>query len=283
MIHVVTDSTSDLTPEVIARQFGGVKIHVIPLTVHFGDEEYHDGVDLTAAEFYKKLTSSVHMPRTSQPSPAAFVDLYTSISNPGDVILSYHLSARLSGTMQSAVLAARQLQDRTIEVIDTRTVSMGLAYIAATAARRVQEGLAVEDIIKESRELITKQSIVFLVDTLEYLQRNGRIGKAQALVGGLLNVKPILTIDDGVVSPLEKVRGKSKATSRLIQIVAEKARELNAQKGMIVHAQADDQASALAEQLADATSGVQFSIAELGPTVGTHAGPGTVGVVVFGQ
>lgn len=282
MIHIVTDSTSDLTPEVLAAHFGGAKIHVIPLTVHFGEEEYRDGVDLTTAEFYRKLTSGGAMPRTSQPSPAAFVDLYKEISQPGDVILSYHLSARLSGTIQSAALAARQIEDRTIEVIDTRSVSMGLALIAGRAAERAASGATPEEIVQESRELIAKQHIYFVVDTLEYLQRNGRIGKAQALVGGLLNVKPILTLDDGVVAPLEKVRGRSKARERLFERASSHAATGGATMGAVLQAAAAEDAKAFADRLHEAY-GIRFPVIELGPTVGTHAGPGTLGVVVFAR
>lgn len=276
-IHIVTDSTSDLTPALQAQL--GVSVHVVPLTVHFGEEEYQDGVDLDAPGFYAKLRSSEAMPRTSQPSPAAFIDLYQKISSPGDVILSYHISSRMSGTHQSAMLAARQVGERRIEVIDTRSVSLGLGLIAATAALDAREGKGADEILAHSRELIGKVRILFVVDTLEYLQRNGRIGKAQALVGGLLSLKPLLSVEEGVVAPVEKVRGKAKAVARLVERAAEYAGRVT--MGGVLHAAARDEAESLKSELERRLGVEKLYLAELGPTVGTHAGPGTVGVVLL--
>lgn len=281
MIHVVTDSTSDLTPDLLQKSFNGINVHVVPLTVHFGEEEFRDGIDLSTSDFYKRLKLTEIMPRTSQPSPASFVDLYNKISRPGDTILSYHLSSELSGTIQSAALAARQVEGRTIEVVDTRSVSFGLGLIAARAATRVKEGMNIDAIIAESRQLIEGHQILFLVDTLQYLQRNGRIGRAAALVGGLLSVKPILTISDGMVTPLEKVRGALKAKERLFQMVNQHIMERNVRTGAVLHADAVEEAKILGERLQKEHPDVQFPVIELGPTVGTHAGPGSIGVVLF--
>lgn len=275
-IHIVTDSTSDLTPGLLSDL--GVQVHVVPLTVHFGDEEYKDGVDLDAQGFYEKLRSGSQMPRTSQPSPAAFIDVYQKVASPGDVILSYHISSRLSGTHQSAVLAARQVEDRRIEVLDTRSVSLGLGLIAAQAARDAKEGKSPEEILAASRELIGKLRILFVVDTLEYLQRNGRIGKAQALVGGLLSIKPILTLEDGVVTPVEKVRGKAKALARIVELACEHAGKVRT--GGVMHAAAPEEAQEFKSELEERLGIDRLYMAELGPTVGTHAGPGTLGVVL---
>lgn len=276
-IHIVTDSTSDLTPALLEQL--GVTVHVVPLTVHFGEEEYRDGVDLDAGSFYAKLTAGGEMPRTSQPSPAAFIEVYQSIARPGDVILSYHISSRLSGTHQSAMLAARQVEECRVEVIDTRSASLGLGLIAATAARDAQEGREVEEILARSRELIGAARILFVVDTLEFLEKNGRIGKAQALIGGLLSVKPILTLEDGVVTPVEKVRGKAKAIARLIERAVEGAGKVT--MGGVVHAAAAEEAESLRSELERRLDVERLYAAELGPTVGTHTGPGTLGVVLF--
>ena len=210
-VHVVTDSTADLSPELMDAFGVRDALHIVPLTVHFGDEEFLDGVTITADQFYERLSTSEVLPRTSQPSPAAFVEAYSNISSPGDTILSFHISSRLSGTYQSALLAARQLPDRTIEVVDTRLASLGLGLVGLYAAKGVKEGKGAEEVLGQCRRIMQEARILFLVETLEYLQKNGRIGKAQALVGGLLNVKPLLTLEDGVVTPLEKARGKAKA------------------------------------------------------------------------
>lgn len=282
-VHVVTDSTADVTPETL-REYGlGDALHIVPLTVHFGDTEYRDGVTLSTSEFYQILARSKEMPRTSQPSPAAFVDQYTRISKPGDTILSFHISSKLSGTYQSALLAARQLTDRQIEVIDTRTVSMALALIALEAAMGVEKGMTVDEMLARSREMIGAGHLYFLVDTLEYLQRNGRIGKAQAFVGGLMNVKPILTLDDGVVSPVDRVRGSAKARARLIDRLIQVAPADNVWLGAIIHAQAQREAESLRNSVQSAFPRCRLFLSELGPTVGTHAGPGTLGVILFAR
>lgn len=279
MIHIVTDSTADL-PKKVVEEYG---IHVVPLTVHFGDEEFQDGVNLSTEEFYERLASSPVMPRTSQPSAAAFAQVYEEISQPGDTILSFHISSSLSGTHQSALLAARQFDDRQIEVVDTRLVSMALGMVVMRAAGAKNRGLDAEEILAECQRAAGATQVIFVVDTLDYLQKNGRIGKAQALVGGLLNVKPILMLEDGVVAPLEKIRGSAKARRRLI----EKAQTLvppdTVDEVALLHAAAEDQATAVAEQLRAAFPSVNFHIAELGPTVGAHAGPGTVGVAIVGR
>lgn len=276
-IHIVTDSTSDLTPALLAEL--GAEVHVVPLTVHFGEEEYKDGVDLDTKGFYEKLKAGGEMPRTSQPSPAAFLDVYQKVANPGDVILSFHISSRLSGTHQSAVLAARQVEERRVEVLDTRSVSLGLGLIAAQAARDAKEGKDVEEILATSRELIGKVRILFVVDTLEYLQRNGRIGRAQALVGGLLSIKPILTLEDGVVTPVEKVRGKAKALARIVELACEHAGKVR--MGGVMHAAAPEEAQEFRSELERRLGVEKLYLAELGPTVGTHVGPGTLGVVLI--
>ncbi len=281
-IHVVTDSTADLTPELLQAYGVEGHVHIVPLTVHFGDREYQSGVDLSTSEFYELLAHSQEMPRTSQPSPAAFVEAYTNISQPGDTIISFHLSSKLSGTYQSALLAARQLPDRRIEVIDTRTVSLALALIVLEAAVGVRKGCEPDVIVARSREMMGSAHLYFLVDTLEYLRRNGRIGKAQALVGGLMNVKPILTLEDGVVSPVDRVRGAAKARARLLDRLTQAATG-DVYVGAVMHARAANEAESLREALQDSFGKARLFVAELGPTVGTHAGPGTLGVILFAR
>lgn len=283
MIRIVTDSTSDLTPALL-REYGVEElVHIVPLTVHFGDEEFQDGVNLARDTFYEMLRTRPQMPRTSQPSPAAFVDAYRQVSSPGDTVLSLHISGKMSGTHQSAALAARQFQDRDIEVIDTRSVSLGLGLMVLAAARAAKEGKGKQEILAELHRRMAAARILFMVDTLEYLQKNGRIGKAQAFVGGLLNVKPLLTVDDGVVSPVEKVRGKAKAKERMVERLVETVPPGSVEMGAVLHAAAPDEAAEIAARLSQLYGGFKFHVEELGPTVGTHAGPGTLGVVAFGR
>ena len=280
-IRIVTDSTADLTAPLM-REFGVEgRVHVVPLSVHFGDREYRDGVDLDTATFYRMLGEAREMPRTSQPSPADFVEVYGAVSEPGDTVISLHISSKLSGTYQSALLAARQFNDRRIEVVDTRTVSLGLGLIALQAAKMAAEGADPDAILVRCREMMGGTLLIGLLDTLEYLHRNGRIGKAQAMVGGLLNVKPILTIEDGVVAPLDKVRGKAKGRQRLLEHAVALAPPERAYLGAIVHAQAAEEATSFREAVAARYPGCRLVVGEMGPTVGTHSGPGLVGVILF--
>lgn len=283
VIRIVTDSTSDLTPALLQEYGVEDVVHIVPLTVHFGDEEFRDGVDLARDTFFEMLKTRAEMPRSSQPSPAAFAEAYQQASNPGDTVLSIHISGKLSGTHQSAALAARQFQDRDVEVIDTRSVSLGLGLMVLAAAKEAKEGKSKEEILAQLRRRIAAVRIYFVVDTLEYLQKNGRIGKAQAFVGGLLNVKPLLSLEDGVVSPVEKVRGKAKAKERMIERVLETVPPGSVEMGAILHAAAAEEGAEIAARLSERYGDVKFHVEELGPTVGTHAGPGTVGVVVFGR
>lgn len=283
MIRIVTDSTADLTPRLL-REYGVEElVHIVPLTVHFGDEEFKDGVDLARDTFFEMLQTRPEMPRTSQPSPAAFVDAYRQASRPGDTVLSLHISGKMSGTHQSAALAARQFPDRDIEVVDTRSVSLGLGLMVLKAAQSAKEGKSKQEILTELRRRMAANKILFVVDTLEYLQRNGRIGKAQAFVGGLLNVKPLLTVEDGVVSPVEKVRGKAKAKERLVERLVEMVPPGSAELGAVLHAASPDEGAEIAARLNRWYDGLTFHVEELGPTVGSHAGPGTLGVVLFGR
>ena len=284
-VHIITDSTSDLTPALLEAYGLAGRVHIAPITVHFGDEEFLSGITISTEEFYARIEETKVMPRTSQPSPAAFMDLYRSVSSPGDTILSFHISSKMSGTYQSALLAAKHLGDRRVEVVDTKSASLGVGIIAIRAALAVAKGETADAALALSRELIARQRVYFLVDTLEYLQKNGRIGKAQALLGGLLNIKPLLTVDDGVVAPAEKVRGQAKARARLFERAAEYLRaELKSGESTVsavVHARAPEAAEELRARLAAEFPNVTFVLAELGPTIGSHTGPGALGAICF--
>ncbi|MBO8142228.1 MAG: DegV family protein [Firmicutes bacterium] len=271
-IRVVTDSGADI-PENLVQELG---IRVVPLTIHFGAEERQDGVDLSPEEFYRRLAAG-EMSHTSQPSPAQFETAYRELVEEGaEVIISCHLSSTLSGTMQSAQLAARAV-DVPVRVVDTRSASRRVGLVAIEAARPARAGEPVSAIVQRLESIIARQRVLFMVDTLEYLQRNGRIGKAQAFVGGLLNIKPILTLEDGVVAPLERARGRARAVARLFERMAQTA--AGKLRVAVMHSQADQEAAGLAERIRS-----RFDVAEvitglLGPTIGTHVGPGTLGVV----
>lgn len=274
IIKVVTDSGADLPPSVAAE----LNITVVPLAINFESERFRDGVDISPDVFYDRLRAGEH-PSTTQPSPADFAEVYAKIGKEADVIISCHLSGEMSGTVQSAALASRE-SDVPVHVLDTRSASMGIGHIAVEAARMAQEGMDVEHILSRLQSIIERQKALFIVDTLEYLQRNGRIGRAQAFVGGLLNIKPLLTLEDGVVSPLERARGRVAALGRLFDSLAAQYDD-EPIYASLVHADVAEEAERVKEQLMSRFNVQQLIVTQLGPTIGTHTGPGTLGVVCY--
>ena len=276
-VKIVTDSTSDLPPA-LAEELG---ITVVPLNIHLGTEVYLDGVDLSADEFYRRLQSNPVLPSTSQPSVGAFVDIYQKLSQEADAILSIHISSAISGTYNSATQAKEQAAvDCPIQVVDTGQASMGLGFIAKAAAQAIQEGPGLEE-AKEMVEKVTPYAEFFgLVETLEYLQKGGRIGKAQAFLGSLLNIKPLLTIKDGVAHPVERCRTRRKGIDRLCEI-AEGFAPL--EDLCIMHATTPEDAEEMAQRLGQLVPEKQIVMARIGPVVGTYLGPGALGLALRRQ
>ncbi|MBJ6363317.1 DegV family protein [Paenibacillus sp. GCM10012307] len=273
-IIIVTDSTADISPE-IREELG---IVLVPLKVHFGQDVYLDSVTIESDEFFEKLAASHQLPTTSQPSPADFMEIYERLleENPGAHIISLHLSSALSGTYQSAILA-RSLMDREdeITILDSKSASNGFGLPVIAAARMASEGAAKEEILAEITRLLDDIRFYFLVDTLEYLQKGGRIGKAAALFGSILNIKPILTVDrEGTVAPVDKVRGQRKAMVRIMELLKQ---DFDGVPVNISMAWAYHQGNAMElYELAKAHFDVrQVSYATLGAVIGTHVGPGT--------
>lgn len=280
-IHIVTDSGCDLPAAVRER----LSIKMVPLTVRFGDEIFLDGVDITPEQFYNKLSSEKVMPSTSQPSPADFVKIYRELAQPGDTIFSIHLSSEMSGTYQSAVLAATMLESGIdVQVIDTKTASLGIGVVAAAAAEAVLEGKTVPEVQAAIEGVMDSMVVYFVVDTLEYLQKNGRIGLASALVGTLLSIKPVLTVKEGMVAPFEKIRGKNKALSR-IKVLAEEFKAQHPQgrlKAAVSHADNYKEAVELASYVEEKLALEQEAIIGcIGSTIGVHTGAGTVALFLY--
>lgn len=273
-IRIVTDSTSDI-PEAVRKQYG---IEMVPLKVHFGSETYYDAITIQPDQFYEKLAASSSLPTTSQPSPADFLDLYKRLTDEPDTeIISIHLSAALSGTYQSAVLAKSLLDaEKPIAIIDSKSASYGIGLLAVEAAKAAQAGKSTDDILDLLARIRKEMRIYFLVGTLEYLQKGGRIGKAAALFGSLLNIKPILTLDDdGEVSSVDKVRGHKKAVARIVELLKADFgdRPLNM---TVAHASSPDVAAEFSEVLKANFNIAEMTFTDVGPVIGTHAGPGTV-------
>jgi DegV family protein with EDD domain len=279
VIRIVTDSTADL-PESIVEKFN---IKVVPLKVHFGEETYLDGKTITPEAFYAKLQKSSQLPTTSQPSPIDFVDTYKAIveETPDAKIISIHLSSALSGTYQSALLAKSMLEDAAdIFVMDSLSASYGLGFAVLAAAKAAQEEKSLEDCIRDVKKCITEHQIYFLVNDLTYLQKGGRIGKAAALFGSMLNIKPILSVDDkGEVFPLDKVRGSKKAQARILEFMKKEYGSDPVQVA-VCHCDAEEMAKEWAEIIQQQFNVQDLVISSVGPVIGVHTGPGTIAAII---
>jgi DegV family protein with EDD domain len=275
MIQIVTDSSAYLPVDLVQEH----NIQVIPLKVHLGEQTYRDEIDLSHEEFYRMLAEAETLPTTSQPSAGEFFDLYSELSKDGHEIISIHISSKLSGTVSSAQSAKEMLPEAKITIIDSASTAMGLGLMALTAARAAEEGKTAAEIVAAVEKMIPAMNVVFVVDTLEYLQKGGRIGGAAALVGALLKVKPILCLKDGRVEPLDKVRSKRKALARLLEVVEERVGPGTPVRVAVLHAQVPDKARALEQEVRARFNCTECYFAELGPVLGTHTGPGVVGLV----
>lgn len=270
---VVLDSTADF-PDAPQR-FPNVRI--VPLYVRFGDESFRDYVDMSPTAFYERLQTATQLPTTSQPTPVDFLAAYSELAERYEHILSLQISSTLSGTFASAETAAAELGGR-VRVIDTRTVSASLALLALAVLRRLAVGTTDEAIDEVVDRYGRDHHLLFTVNTLEYLAKGGRIGRAAALAGNLLNVKPILTITDGEVVPLKRVRGNAKAFAEFAESFQATTTDSQRLKVGIAHAAAPERMQALADMVRAVRPQAEIEIAtELGAVIGTHAGPGTVG------
>jgi DegV family protein with EDD domain len=276
-VRIVTDSTADI-PLQKAQTLG---ISIVPLTVFFGDEAYLDGVELDNAGFYKRLQSSKVSPRTSQPTPAAFEEVYTQLIKEGaDAILSVHLSSKLSGTYQSACngreALAEDMKKIPIDIIDSECVSLAMGVPVMQAAEEAGQGLGLEEIKARLLDRLARTRLLFVLDTLEYLKRGGRVGSAGALLGTMLSIKPILTLKNGKVEPLERPRTRSKAYARIAQMIGEMG-----QVEQLTIVESDDEVGQQLAQALKETYPANIPTYKLGAVVGTYAGPGTAGVIVL--
>ena len=273
-VAIVTDSTADLLPELAIAN----RVTVVPLTVTLDGQSYLDGVDLTASEFYRRLQATSSHPTSSQPAPGQFVEAYERLLADHDEVVSIHVAPKLSGTINSAQQAATMVGGERIHVLDSQFASMPLAALVLVAATRAARGGDASEVLEDVTRVRAALRCFFAVSTLEYLRRGGRIGTAGALLGSVLQIKPILAIEGGEVVPLERVRTHDRALARLVEL----ARSVDRGGGLCLvvgHAAAEPAAQALAERLDGIAESV--IIQPLGPAVGTHAGPGTVGVAAY--
>jgi DegV family protein with EDD domain len=278
-VKIVTDSTSDLTPE-IAGELG---ITVVPLNVHFtteiGTETYRDGIDLKAEDFYRRLAQNKNLPTTSAPAPGTFVEVYDRLAKETDEILAITISSKLSATYKAALDAKELVKSKArIEVIDSFSAMVGLALIVISAAKAAKAGASLNEVIDVVRSSMGRVDFRLAFDTLEYLRKGGRIGKAQAFLGSALKVNPILTIKDGLTEGVTRVRCRAKAIDYLGDFVLNFP---DIEELAIEDATTPDEAKILAERLGSRFPSERIYWMKVGPVIGTHVGPHVIGVGVL--
>jgi DegV family protein with EDD domain len=274
MIKLVTDSTAYL-PQATVQKYD---IRVVPLCVHFGKEAFKEGVEMSNETFYARLQNAADLPTTSQPSAGDFLEVFQALA--GHEIIAVTISQKLSGTWSSAMAAARMLPEAQITVIDSRSTSAGLQMMVEAAAQAIEAGASSEEVIALIEEIKAKMYLLFVVDTLEYLAKGGRIGNAKAFLGTLLKVKPILILEDGAIEPLEQVRSKRKAVSRMLELIEERL-DGQAPQAQVSVVQVPVEAEAVAQEIVERLGCARPVINELGPVIGTHTGPGVIGVACY--
>lgn len=271
-VRVVTDSSCDL-PEAVAAELG---IDIVPLSIRFGDEEFIDREELSADDFWARCARSPVLPETAAPSPGRFEEAFRRAADAGaEAILCLNLSGRLSGTIQAAQLASKAVEnDVRVEVIDSRSITMGLGGMAATAARMASEGESLDRIVEHVNDMIPRTHVYGALDTLDNLKKGGRIGGAQAMIGSMLSIKPIIEVRDGVVESESKQRTRSRSLSYLV----DKVRSFGAVENLAaMHGDAPDMDEFL-DKLAELYPRDQIIVGEIGPVIGTHGGPRVVGI-----
>jgi DegV family protein with EDD domain len=276
-IKIVTDTTADLPPQ-LAKELG---ITMVPVYLRFGDEVFRDVVDISQDEFYRRLINDPIHPSTTQPAPQDFIDVYQELSKKAEGILSIHVTSKLSGTYNAA-LRGKEAAGKVcpIEVIDSQVITMGLGQLAIAANTMAQSGKSLQQIAKEVRQMIPNIHILALLDTLKYLALGGRIGKMQALLGSVLNIKPMLTIKDGVLAPTGRVRSRAKGIDILVDYVKN---ALDIQDLAVVYNTTLEEAKALIGRLGSIFNEAQIKLARLGPALGVHTGPGILLVALRGK
>jgi fatty acid kinase fatty acid binding subunit len=275
-IAVVTDSTTYMPPELVKKY----NISVAPQLLIWGDQTYKDGVDIESREFFTRLKTAKMMPTTSQVAVISFQEIFQDLVNKGYEVLALLVSSRLSGTIQSA-MQARDLMSTArdkVNVVDSQSVAMALGFQVLAVARSLEEGASLKDAIALAEKSYQYTGVFFAVDTLEFLHRGGRIGGAQRFLGTMLNMKPILAIQDGRVEGIDRIRTKNKAHDRVLELVTEKVAGRTPVRLATLHANAAEDARVLLTRAEQALNPVESIFTEVSPTVGTHAGPGTVGL-----
>jgi DegV family protein with EDD domain len=277
-VAIVVDSTAYLPPEVINQY----NMHVIPLLVNWEGESLRDNVDIKPEEFYRRLQTAKEMPTTSQPSPGDFKVVFEQAAETAEAIVCLTISQPLSGTYASAIAARQMVEGIPIEVVDSRSATMGLGFMAMAAARVAESGGDYKTAANAARALIPKMRLLFVVDTLEFLHRGGRIGGASRYIGTMLSIKPILHLENGKIEPLDRVRTKSKAVAHMLKIMGEETAGKKVHAA-VIHAAAPAEADQIFARVQGQMAPESLYLTEISPVIGTHTGPGAVAVVYYAE
>jgi len=273
-VAVVTDSTAYIPLELQKQYF----IHTLPQVLIWGEKSYEDGVDIQPSEFYTRLKNSKTMPSSSQPTLKSIDQTFHDLNKQGYAILAILISTKLSGTVDMAEKVKDTMPQAKIEVFNSKSTAMALGFQALAAARAANNGADLAECLKVAQKARENSGVVFAVDTLEFLQRGGRIGGGSRFLGTALNIKPILEVRDGRVEPLERVRTRKKSLARILDIVKERTAGKSPIRIAIVHANAYDEASELLKNASLVLNATEAILSDVSPVVGTHAGPGTIGL-----
>lgn len=275
-VAIVTDGACSMTPEQ-ALTYG---VHVAPVYLTFGEKTYRAGVDLESSEFYRLLGASKKLPTTAQPTAADFLTLYEKLAEEVEEIVTVVISHHMSATLQSAETAKAQFTKAPVHIIDSESVSLGLGMMAVAAAKAAAQGQDAQAVVRLIEAIKQQINVFFTVDTLEYLYKGGRIGGATAFLGSALAIKPILYISNGRIEPFERQRTRKRSVARLLEIMQQKVggEEVHV---AILHGNIPDEAQDLEKQIRERFQCVDLITSEMGPVIGVHAGPGTLGVVFY--
>ncbi|WP_453995637.1 DegV family protein [Bacillus nitroreducens] len=277
-IKIVTDSTADLSE----KQIKELGISVVPLSITIDGETFLDRIDITPQEFLKRMKQSVELPKSSQPAVGHFVELYDQLGSDGSEIISIHMTAGMSGTVASAENAAK-LSEANVTVIDSMYISRALAFQVLEAAKMAKNGHTKEEILERIEEIRKNSTLFVTVDTLDNLVKGGRIGRGKALIGSLLNIKPIASLQDGVYTPVSKVRSHSQIVKYLSKKFAEDVSNKSIKGVAIAQVDALELAANLKEAIKKLTGYVEVDVVETTPVISTHTGPGAIGFMYYAE
>lgn len=276
-IKIVVDSCCDL-PKAILERFD---IKMVPVNINIGERSYEDGVDMTRENLYRKMVEEGIVPTTSAPAPGKFVEVYRELAKRANSILSIHITSKLSAVYQAAVLARSMVPEIDVRVIDSLSASMGTGFLALAAARAIEAGKTMQEILAIIEDIKARMNVFAALSTLKYLRLSGRVGSLQGMLASLLDIKPILTIRDGLAEALGAVRTRGRSLDRLVELAKEAVGEAKPVNVAIVHAYALKEAQQLKERIEAVLKCKEIFVVEITPALAVHAGPGVVGVISY--